>query len=462
MDVVGKVVVDSGSNSHYAIDAPTLSALWNKPTLVIADSASYPLRNKIFNLKKYLNKGDVLILPLEWHYYMSSDDVASVFLSRLMDENLTLEYYFNSLPATERLRFIFTQLPLRNVLSALLMPREGEALLLDEMESLVNFEETLRKRDNESFGGSVQQVADQTDAVAASMRCDTYVHSVELVAGKAKLSKTFLADLELLRDLVDAGIEVYFTWPAVVDRDISACYTDVKVKKAVMNFADELVSAVAARGFTFIGDIESAHFDDSCFLDTYYHLRHSCAIQRTEALADALDKAGVHAAGDVTKQDDLIEVALDYGVRIQQKLLNERFAMLPALESGSIDRSELQHRASVVAGWYPAEQTGIWSRGDISVIELKIDPQLLDQEFITLTIDGRYNREGAISRIAINDEDFGAYDSAERSYAVDTARIKGQRITVTLHHQDVASPAQLGVSRDSRSLHFLLRSLSIQ
>jgi len=459
--IQGRVVIDGGSNSHHSINATTLSNYWHAPLIITAENGGYQLRNRIFNLRKYLHKGDILILPLEWGYYVSTTRLKDVFLARLTDPEAPIEYLFNGMPALEKLRLIFTQLPLRYVIASLLAPRWRGDTLHDQVGWLTNFEERLQQRDNESFGGSLTEVAEAIDPGAAEKRCDQYVHQADIPAGKGQVSSTFLSDLDLLREMADSGIAIYFTWPAVVDRVESACYRDARSRQNIQKFADQLVAAVEARGFSFIGNIEESHFGAECFLDTYYHLRHSCAMRRTTTLIETLEKSGVVPKGSASTPDDLIDTALVYGEQMRQLLRDKRFAALPALGPGKVDEEQLSSSVSVVDGWYGAERVGMWSRGPESVIELKIAPRLLQQGEITLYIDASYAREGGKTEVTINGRDYGVYAGAGEPYKVSTAGIKGQRLTVKLRHENAASPATLGIGPDQRTFHLCLRGLTI-
>ena len=64
-----RILIDSGSNTAHAIAPELIETELKRPTLIIADNASVPLRVKLDQLEKYAKAGDVIILPLEWIYY---------------------------------------------------------------------------------------------------------------------------------------------------------------------------------------------------------------------------------------------------------------------------------------------------------------------------------------------------------------------------------------------------------
>ena len=116
----GKVIVSAGSNAIHGIDSSTLADYFKTPVFTYADNANYPLRAKLFSLAKYTNPGDIVLLPLEWFFYSTKKYLAENYINALADEELRLEFYFNSLPIQEKLRFIFSEYPLQQVVNGLL------------------------------------------------------------------------------------------------------------------------------------------------------------------------------------------------------------------------------------------------------------------------------------------------------------------------------------------------------
>ncbi|MEZ5569510.1 MAG: hypothetical protein R3E54_14400 [Halioglobus sp.] len=322
--VAGRVVIESGSNSKYGIDVPTLVRHWQRPVVIVANQASYPLKHKLFNLKNHLEPGDTLILPLEWHYYVEGRDLAEVYTTRVADENLSLEFYFNALPILDKLEFVFTQFPFSSALSVLLEPRSYAELDDADVRRIDRFLRQLKNFDNASFGGNLKETSDSIDVVAAAMKCDQYVHTLAIPAGKAVLSDVFLSNLELLRVLADDGVSVYFMWPAVADREESACYALAQSRVHIEAFAADVVEAVTASGFRFVGDIEESHFGSQCFLDTYYHLTHSCAVKRTQAMLRAFEREGISLPRSAASQETLVERSTEFGMALKRRYAAER------------------------------------------------------------------------------------------------------------------------------------------
>ncbi len=317
--IEGKVIIDSGSNSLHGIDTSLLSDYFQAPTLIIADGAGYPLRNKIFRLKKYVGKGDVLILPLEWVYYTEDRVLPKLFLSFLADKNLSLEYYFNELPVAEKLRFIFTQYPLKNALESL-STRDASYISKSNPDQLKTHEDQLLLQNNESFGGTLRDGPEEIDGVAGQMSCDGYTSPHWPDTANFEISDVFRANLSLLQELAESGVAIYFTWPSMVDSTSSTCINGPEIQRELTLFSEEIATLVESKGFMFIGEFQDSHFTSECFLNTYYHLRYSCAQKRTTRLIDALKRDKVTPINSAYTQDDLITTATAFAKKLQASL----------------------------------------------------------------------------------------------------------------------------------------------
>ncbi len=281
--IKGKIIIDSGSNSVHGIDSILLSKTFNRPVINIADNASYPLRFKIFNLEKYAQKGDIIIFPLEWLYYTYKKDLSKDFINLLADQKLRLEYYYNSLPYMERVYFILNQYPLNQVVQSLKYERDKQKIILQDLTHLKTFMLRLQKNSAESWGNSSNNGPESRVIPPINNTCKKY-----LFHNGFEISSEFKKNLKLLKRLRDKDIDIYFTWPATVDHQLSKCYVDLEHFNNVSNFAQDIKELVTQQGFQFIGDFQNSHFTEKCFLNTHYHLKHECAAKRTKQMVQAI------------------------------------------------------------------------------------------------------------------------------------------------------------------------------
>lgn len=64
-----KIIVDSGSNGLFGINSKILEDELGLPVVNLSDMAGVPLSHKLDRLECIGNKDDIIILPLEYHYY---------------------------------------------------------------------------------------------------------------------------------------------------------------------------------------------------------------------------------------------------------------------------------------------------------------------------------------------------------------------------------------------------------
>jgi hypothetical protein len=291
VDIDGKVVIDSGSNGSHGLDAIALSEYFDAPVVIASDVGSYPLRKKIFRLSATLNKGDVLILPLEWDYYSRPEYLAARFVEGVANENLHLAHYISDLPWAEKLRFILTEYPFRNVFESIFISRQPDPKNVWPKRRLDKFEQRLLLGSNESFGGAQRDGPEDINFVAAFAKsCDHYLFDRD---GQilTQVSETFRENIELLKILAGRGVSVYLTWPAVVDGPQSRCYSEPLISGQLERYANDIEMTVEHAGLQMLGNFHDNHFPAQCFLNTYYHVRWSCSSLRTGALIASL-KAG--------------------------------------------------------------------------------------------------------------------------------------------------------------------------
>jgi hypothetical protein len=302
--VEGKVIVESGSSGAMGIDPGLLSDYFKAPTIIMAVNVSYPLLPKLKNISNFANPGDVLILPLEWTFYMQkdtySDDFVRLYFSPYMDSTVD---YFHGLAALGKFEQIYTKIPLKYVrdrmadltLSEYLERRTGVqtyGLYMTRYRAR-QYQASLNSDDHSAFASEMNagpMAISETLYINGKLRrCDDYLFALPS-RERLELSDAFRKNLKYLETMKNRGVQVYFTWPTVVDNEESGCYTKRFLQPGVSldGYASYIKTNVEAAGFTFLGEYEDSHFPASCFLDTYYHVTQACAVQRTQKLVEAL------------------------------------------------------------------------------------------------------------------------------------------------------------------------------
>jgi hypothetical protein len=453
-EVQGKVIVESGSNSIHAIDPVLMADYFKRPVITIADNGDYPLQLKLHNLNKFAQKGDSLILPLEWNQYYDTAQLKENFVSALVDENLTLEYYYESLPAIEKIWFLYTRFPFYQALLSFTHKRNTLAMLQEDLNHLVRFERLQKLASVESFGNSTRNGPEPKIQAPINKTCESY-----LFHGGFEISPVFKANLLLLQTLQKKGVNIYFTWPAVVDHHSSACYAGLEHIAKIKKYAQEIKALVAAAGFKFIGGFQQSHFTEGCFLNTHYHLKRECAIKRTEQLIENFKAAGVAPyPQSPTHYTRLVRQYID---EKRQGLLKKMIQYYPDITKAGISARQLSAFVLLSSGWSSQEDWGVWSDGGQSGMVFNVAPNLLTKKYLKLTINGRYFKGSEQTKVRINGQPFGTKELAHASFYIPSDMITNNRVSVNLTHTSIASPKELGLSSDNRHIKFGLTSLAL-
>lgn len=296
--IPNRLIVESGSNAVHGIDVSMLEEATGRAAFNIADTAGYPLRHKIYRLREALKPGDLVLLPLEWNHYADSETLNTLYVDSLTDLEARNAFYYHGLPLQQKLVFAFQQLPYRKALQGSL----GRALQrIDQGAGQSGVDEDLQalqdSLDQGSRGSLYANEPVPLVGLTRSMSCRGYLFGP--FGDRLQVSDYFRANLELLRRVqAETGAEFIFTWPTVVTKDEQACYGE-DLEPILASHAEEVAAIVADYGFRFLGHYRDAEFPKACIRDTFYHVQHDCAVERTAVLIQQLEAAGFGATGEV-------------------------------------------------------------------------------------------------------------------------------------------------------------------
>lgn len=317
-EVPNRIIVDSGSSAIYSIDAQMLETHFGRPTLILSDNAGYPLRHKIERLANHLKAGDTLILPLEWLHYRADDSLPADYVQSILDDSGSNAFYYRELPWLERVQFVYRNVPIKLGLQAIVKMNgvrlRNPQILATTQASLLHFDQEIRES---ARGSHLIEVAPPIDELTSGLACDHYLFGLFNFPG---ISDTFQNNLRRLRAVEQAsGARVIFTWPAVAARDGNECYQLLELP--IQRYANDIRHAVEEHGFTFLDEPTQSRFDSSCMLDTYYHVRASCAKVRTQRLILQLEEEGL-------RPDSLDPRALQERLQAQLRQFSHPFEQL--------------------------------------------------------------------------------------------------------------------------------------
>ncbi|MGM3304865.1 hypothetical protein ACSQ6I_02590 [Anabaena sp. WFMT] len=90
-----KLIIVSGSNSLFGISAEKISQSTGIPTVNLAIHAGLGVEYILNDVKKILNKGDIVLLPLEYNFYVDKKQITRMYLKHILSNDT--EYFWNNL-----------------------------------------------------------------------------------------------------------------------------------------------------------------------------------------------------------------------------------------------------------------------------------------------------------------------------------------------------------------------------
>jgi len=95
-----RIIFESGSNSHHAIDTNAVGEALGMTAINIADNGGYAIEDKITRLETYARPGDIIVLPLEWTFY-HREKLTDNYVETLFTDNRD---YYQSMPVMKRVQ----------------------------------------------------------------------------------------------------------------------------------------------------------------------------------------------------------------------------------------------------------------------------------------------------------------------------------------------------------------------
>jgi hypothetical protein len=442
-----RLIIESGSNGHHAINAAALTKKFGVTTINIADNAGYAFVDRVTRLQTYARRGDTILLPLEWIAYQEPLGIRGAYESQVFE---LIQDYFWVVPLERKIQLIF-QLPLAQSIEVL---DQNVRLLLSPSAS----RKRVRERIQQLFGAASLSAdggfaSERSRGLLENQRQTTCEASLvgSIVGGSAVISPKFLQALDRLDELQKKGIRIIFTWPTVVG---DGCYDHIGKVRA---FAETISAEVVRRGMTVIGDPMDYALPMEFIDNTYSHVVTAGQTIVTERVIRNLESIGMSSGDSVGRINDLRRFV---DQKISEIENNARaFDVWPS-ENAKSD-SVLTPSDKILflkAGWWDSERTGVWSYGNVAFVRINGPTPPF-----RLGILGRPFQSKRSLVVSVNGVDVGTRkispDMGWHHFDVPNVNGKCCEIELSLDDAPPASPKSLGISEDSRTLGFFLGAI---
>jgi len=442
-----RLIIDSGSNSVHGINSAMLEKELGQFTINVADNAGYPLREKLYRIEKFSHAGDVVLLPLEWGYYISETKSTSSFLENLFTE---LNFYYYEMPAFIKLDLMI-ETPFSSVIRAAIENSKQNIAVADmqnEYLRLLDYEDRFKQQEKGDYKGSLNLVLGK---VEHKMSCDDYV----LIGHEHRyiLSDIFKNNIGLVNKLQQKGINFIFTWPVVVGDD---CYQE-KYAAIFNSLIDEIKHYLKASNILIVGETKDSQFKRQYLLNTYYHVIPVARDMRTKKLIEVIQNS---EAIRWFKKSTFSTSALTISSELfKSNIINS----LPEIKNNQlINISKDSKYLFLEKGWYPLESWGVWSKELESSLYVKLNTEFLQHD-LKLTIDNFLVKVKDKTTVSINDKYLGTYMLEGGQSIVIPKHLVSDKadgaLKIQFNHANVKSPLEYAENQDDRQIKFGLKTL---
>ena len=257
----GKILVVAGSTALYAVDSPMLQKTYGRPVVNLGVNAGLLLPTLLAKAKPAIERGDIVLMPLEYRLYNYDGEVNAV----LIDYLFSRPEYLWKLPPRVQARAVARATLRRVVLGYRAMP-DGA---------------------NPPDPARLNRFGDMTGTARANRSAEDFAkvreHRVETHGADRPANPAAWSILRDFRDWVrDRGGCVILVPPAF--KEEPAYRRDATERR----FYDRLPERVREVGLTFIGDPWATMMPEDVFFDTNYHPVDSARDTYTRRIVEAL------------------------------------------------------------------------------------------------------------------------------------------------------------------------------
>jgi hypothetical protein len=266
---VERIIIDSGSNSHHGLDSAMMQEGLGRLVINIADTGSFPLKNKLYRLDAHTQKGDMVLMPLEYLHY-SYDAVTQSYHDGVFD---TIAFYFTPLPLDEKLLFVW-HTPFSSLFRSLFYS-----------DGVRDYTQNYKKRFQEGERGEHIFVKKRPlDYWSAKSSCENYLFYVNKKSDFA-LADVFVENVALMKRIEqEKGVRFVLTYPSVAG---DGCYEGV-LREKFLGMMEQVKALLEKNGIEFVGSYEDGYFGAEEMDNTYYHVLPSAKEKRTKQLIELL------------------------------------------------------------------------------------------------------------------------------------------------------------------------------
>jgi len=349
-----RLIFESGSNTHHAIDTDMVSEALGITAINIADNGGYALEDKITRLETYTRAGDIVVLPLEWTFY-HRERLTDNYVETLFRDNRD---YYRSMPILKRTQRALS-LPPAKVIAQISKakdyhPRQTESPAQDLFIAALT----------QPTGHQSRPLSIGPGLGVAEQSCDDYILGKSSQRQQLKLGANIRPALARLKKLKRRGVKIHFAWPAIAG---DGCMTDLAY---VSGFRAEIEQVVNQAGFEFLAAPSQSLYGQDVQDDSPYHLTTEGTEIHTKKLIGYLQAQGYGQPGPPLNLRNFATHRL-----LDMELANvapREQLKLPLNQVIKMDMPEHRPYVEFSAGWWGFEPYGRWMRDNRAMFRITL------------------------------------------------------------------------------------------
>lgn len=458
----GKVIIIGGSDAHHGIDAEKLEELLQRPVINFGGNGDYPYKHYIYNIKKYLKKGDLVIAVIGWPYFFREENLSQVYVDSLTDKQASNQFYYANLPFLEKIRFIFTQLPYQQIMKVVFSRPDDFYKVKHQIDTAESFLNRMKEQKGTVRGGSDREGPEKINSVANRYTCDEYLigNYAKLPLEKSQPSNEILEAIDMLESLKSDGVQVFFSWGISVDRPghNKKCYKS-KVSRNLNVFASRIREIMNKANIPVLGKYTDYQQPENCFLNTYAHIKKSCATSLTDKMYEYGLNKFTRPAGSINSEDITKNILSSIQVR-RDEYRHQYASLFNAYSKKFIGKklhvNNFDKFIYLEKGWSITEPWGVWSEGGSSIIKMRIKPNVN----YGIYFGGIYFNNVEKTEVLINGIYVGKFILTNKIIGIPKSINKDDIITIVLKHHAPTAPASIDKkSTDMRKIKYGLKEI---
>lgn len=274
-----KIIVLSGSNSLFSINADTITSKTGFPVVNLATHAGLDLNYHFYILKKHMKKGDIVVMPLEYEYYTSSGKSTDWFVNNMTGWG---HDYVSSLPAYDYINFLMNVTPKR-ILEGFSATDKGY------IEPISSVYEKFKTADG-SYNGYSYKSMDKFGDINYITNEKTVFENIEKGSFDYSSNISAISDysankLKSIKSFVEGnGGTFVLTWPVTMRNPLF----DTDISSTINNLA-RLKSLLHDRGLEIKCSPSASNLGRKFFMDSAYHTNGYGALIRSTFLGECLN-----------------------------------------------------------------------------------------------------------------------------------------------------------------------------